>query len=84
MSWISAEMMRERGSGPFSSYGEMLYQESLESLARKREKVSPAHQASISSSAGTPCPARLYLVLQGLEALDALLQHTPRIPGTAD
>lgn len=40
MSWISSEMMRDRGAGPFDNYGEMLYAESLESLARKRDKVS--------------------------------------------
>lgn len=40
MSWISSEMMRDRSAGPFDNYGEMLYAESLESLARKRDKVS--------------------------------------------
>jgi hypothetical protein len=39
MSWISSEMMRDRSAGPFDNYGEMLYAESLESLARKRDKV---------------------------------------------
>lgn len=39
MSWISSEMMRDRSSGPFDNYGEMLYAESLEALARKRDKV---------------------------------------------
>lgn len=39
MSWISSEMMRDRSAGPFGNYGEMLYAESLESLARKRDKV---------------------------------------------
>jgi hypothetical protein len=40
MSWISSEMMRDRSAGPFGNYGEMLYAESLESLARKRDRVS--------------------------------------------
>jgi hypothetical protein len=40
MSWISQEMMRDRTSGPFENYGEMLYAESIEGLARKRERVS--------------------------------------------
>jgi hypothetical protein len=39
MSWISSEMMRDRSSGPFENYGEMLYAESLEAMQRKREKV---------------------------------------------
>lgn len=39
MSWISSEMMRDRSAGPFDNYGEMLYAESLESLARKRDKA---------------------------------------------
>ncbi|WIA42412.1 hypothetical protein OEZ86_008411 [Tetradesmus obliquus] len=38
MSWISSEMMRDRSSGPFENYGEMLYAESLEAMQRKREK----------------------------------------------
>ncbi|KAI8475815.1 MAG: hypothetical protein J3K34DRAFT_478827 [Monoraphidium minutum] len=37
-SWISREMMRERGSGPYENYGEMLYAESLEGAARRRMK----------------------------------------------
>jgi hypothetical protein len=41
MSWISSDMMRDRSAGPFDNYGEMLYAESLESLARKRDKVRP-------------------------------------------
>lgn len=39
MSWISSEMMRDRGPGQHGNYGQMLYAESLESLARKREKA---------------------------------------------
>ncbi|KAF6256830.1 hypothetical protein COO60DRAFT_1656523 [Scenedesmus sp. NREL 46B-D3] len=39
MSWISSEMMRDRSSGPFVNYGEMLYAESLEAMQRKREKT---------------------------------------------
>jgi hypothetical protein len=39
MSWISAEMMRERTHGPFDNYGEMLYAEALESTAIKKSKV---------------------------------------------
>ncbi len=39
MSWISAEMMRDRTSGRFGNYGEMLYAEGLEMLARKQEQV---------------------------------------------
>jgi hypothetical protein len=42
MSWISSEMMRDRSSGPFENYGEMLYAESLEAMQRKREKVGAA------------------------------------------
>jgi hypothetical protein len=42
MSWISSEMMRDRSSGPFENYGEMLYAESLEAMQRKREKVGGA------------------------------------------
>lgn len=45
MSWISSEMMRDRSAGPFDNYGEMLYAESLESLARKRDKVSMSAHA---------------------------------------
>jgi hypothetical protein len=37
-SYISQEMMRDRGAG-VDNYGEMLYQESLEALQRRREKV---------------------------------------------
>lgn len=39
MSWISSEMMRDRTSGPYDNYGEMLYAESLEALARRHERV---------------------------------------------
>jgi hypothetical protein len=39
MSWISQAMMRERTSGPYGNYGEMLYAESLEGIARRRQKV---------------------------------------------
>jgi len=39
MSWISQEMMRQRNSGPYENYGEMLYAESLEGLARRRQKA---------------------------------------------
>ena len=39
MSWISAEMMRERTHGPFSNYGEMLYAEAIESTAIKKSKA---------------------------------------------
>ena len=39
MSWISSEMMRDRGSGPFGNYGQMLYAESLEAMERRKEKV---------------------------------------------
>ena len=39
MSWISAEMMRDRGPGPHGNYGEMLYAESQAAQARRREKV---------------------------------------------
>lgn len=39
MSWISAEMMRERTHGPFDNYGEMLYAEALESTAIKKSKL---------------------------------------------
>lgn len=46
MSWISSEMMRDRSAGPFDNYGEMLYAESLESLARKRDKVGRQTAAS--------------------------------------
>jgi hypothetical protein len=46
MSWISSEMMRDRSAGPFGNYGEMLYAESLESLARKRDRVSGAGGAA--------------------------------------
>jgi hypothetical protein len=31
--------MRDRSAGPFDNYGEMLYAESLESMARKRDRV---------------------------------------------
>lgn len=37
-SYISREMMRERGAG-CDNYGEMLYQESIKALEVKREKV---------------------------------------------
>lgn len=39
MSWISAEMMRERTHGPFDNYGEMLYAEAIESTAIKKSKA---------------------------------------------
>ncbi len=39
MSWISAEMMRERSSGAYDNYGEMLYAEGLEVMARRRDRV---------------------------------------------
>eukprot|EP00878_Enallax_costatus_P029279 GHUV01031729.1.p1 GENE.GHUV01031729.1~~GHUV01031729.1.p1 ORF type:complete len:246 (+),score=86.04 GHUV01031729.1:1192-1929(+) len=39
MSWISSEMMRDRGSGPFGNYGQMLYAESLEAMERRKEKI---------------------------------------------
>ena len=39
MSWISAEMMRERTNGPFENYGEMLYAEGLEATAIRKSKV---------------------------------------------
>ncbi|GBF97125.1 hypothetical protein Rsub_10136 [Raphidocelis subcapitata] len=39
MSWISAEMMKQRTSGPYENYGEMLYAESLEGIARRRQKA---------------------------------------------
>jgi hypothetical protein len=39
MSWISAEMMRERGPGPYDNYGEMLYAEGLDAAARRQAKV---------------------------------------------
>jgi hypothetical protein len=47
MSWISSEMMRDRSSGPFENYGEMLYAESLEAMQRKREKVCAAVSLSV-------------------------------------
>jgi hypothetical protein len=37
--WISQEMMRERTSGPYGNYGEMLYAESVEGIARKTQMV---------------------------------------------
>ncbi|KAF8057295.1 hypothetical protein HT031_006103 [Scenedesmus sp. PABB004] len=42
MSWISSEMMRERSSGPFGNYGSMLYAESMESAARRKDKAERA------------------------------------------
>ncbi|KAI8463811.1 MAG: hypothetical protein J3K34DRAFT_135272 [Monoraphidium minutum] len=39
MSWISQEMMRERTVGPYDNYGEMLYAESLEGAARRRQRA---------------------------------------------
>lgn len=43
MSWISQEMMKDRGSGTdYGNYGEMLYAESLEAMAKKKEKVRTA------------------------------------------
>jgi peroxiredoxin family protein len=39
MSWISQEMMKDRSHGPFENYGEMLYAEGLEALAKKQSKV---------------------------------------------
>lgn len=42
MSWVSHEMMRERTSGPYANYGEMLYAESMESSLLRRQKVGAA------------------------------------------
>jgi hypothetical protein len=57
MSWISQEMMRQRTSGPYENYGEMLYAESLEGLARRRQKVRPTdqrrHQPQLHSLSGS-------------------------------
>ena len=39
MSWISAEMMKERSHGPFDNYGEMLYAEGLEQASLRNSKV---------------------------------------------
>eukprot|EP00879_Flechtneria_rotunda_P016181 GHRR01016925.1.p1 GENE.GHRR01016925.1~~GHRR01016925.1.p1 ORF type:complete len:770 (+),score=302.29 GHRR01016925.1:355-2664(+) len=38
MSWISSEMMKERSSGSFGNYGQMLYAESMEALAKRKDK----------------------------------------------
>lgn len=49
MSWISQEMMRDRTSGPFDNYGEMLYAESLESRARRVE-MTVKHKEEVEES----------------------------------
>lgn len=57
MSWISSEMMRDRSSGPFENYGEMLYAESLEAMQRKREKVGAGGPTcSLQKQQQLPCP----------------------------
>lgn len=56
MSWVSQEMMAGRTAGGFENYGEMLYAESLEAMARKREKVSSGLQGRAHAPAHqTPC-----------------------------
>ena len=52
MSWISQAMMRERTSGPYENYGEMLYAESLEGIARRRQKVRANATASAEGAGG--------------------------------
>lgn len=79
MSWISSEMMRDRSAGPFDNYGEMLYAESLESLARKRDKVGEQaaaaaavlrvhaigqHRAQLRSAAGPSSTAQVMRAAQ--------------------
>eukprot|EP00798_Chlamydomonas_sp_ICE-L_P002715 gene2715-12588_t len=42
MSWISAEIMKQRSQGHFENYGEMLYAEGIEAAATKRSKADAA------------------------------------------
>jgi hypothetical protein len=63
MSWISAEMMKQRNSGPYENYGEMLYAESLEGIARRRQKaereLATRAEAELSSATFQPEISRL-------------------------
>ncbi|GBF98697.1 hypothetical protein Rsub_11411 [Raphidocelis subcapitata] len=58
MSWVSHEMMRERTSGPYANYGEMLYAESMESSLLRRQKAerqrAERYAAEMASATFTP------------------------------
>ncbi len=54
MSWISQEMMRERTSGQFDNYGEMLYAEGLEVAAQRKARVR-RHARRSSTWPSPPC-----------------------------